>query len=153
MTWANTETRDTLGKTQDGWWLELQRYGAERVVPKKYTHVAAVWKPLYRTPLTESRYARQVEVIIPNHNRGNEVSWNMPIYPELWIGPMVDAAEVHAAVAAANLLPEPDYPTPPSHNYSHHNQIRQIKQRARELYCAAMNIAPPAPDDDADVPF
>ena len=44
LTWANTETRDTLGKTQDGWWLELQQYGAERVVPKQYTHIAAVWQ-------------------------------------------------------------------------------------------------------------
>ena len=31
MTWANTETRDTLGKTRAGWWLELQKYGADRV--------------------------------------------------------------------------------------------------------------------------
>ena len=95
MTWANTETRNTLGKTRDGWWLELQQYGAERVVLKRYTHIAAVWQPLYRTPLTDSRYARPVDVIIPNHNRGNELAWNTTVYPEFWIAPMVDPNEVH----------------------------------------------------------
>ena len=156
LTWANTETRDTLGKTQEGWWLELQQYGAERVVLKQYTHVAAVWRPLHRTPLNDSRYAGQVEIIVPNHKRGNDLTWNTQVYPEFWIAPQVNPDEVHAAVAAANLLPEPDYPEPPTamyDSYSHHTQVRKITEQARAIYFAAMNITLPAPDEDYDVPF
>ncbi len=157
MTWANTEIRDTLGKTKEGWWLELQRYGEDRVILKQYTHVAAVWQPLYRTPLTENRYARQVEVIIPNHQKRNPLTgYNpTPTYPEIWIAPMVDPNEVHAAVAAANLLPEPDYPEPPPayDNYSYHQELDQIRLQAREIYYAALNIPAPAPENEEDIAF
>ena len=152
MTWANTETRDTLGKTRDGWWLELQKYGAERLVLKRYRHIAAVWQPLYRTPLTDSRYARPVDVIIPTTTAamnwpGTPPSTRSSGSPPWWTLTKCMPPWPGQPAAGAGL------PAPPSHDYNYHHQLRQLKQQARELYCPAMNMVPPAPDDDADVPF
>ena len=96
MTWANTETRDTLGKTRDGWWLELQKYGAERLVLKRYRHIAAVCNhctaprsptAAMRARLTLSSPTTTAAMNWPGHHR----------LPGVLDRPMVDPNEVHAA--------------------------------------------------------
>ena len=121
-------------------------------MPKRYTHIAVVWQPLYRTPLTESRYARQVEVIIPNHNRGYELAWNTTVYPEFWLAPWW-------------MRPKSMPPWPPPTCCRNRTSLRRratttttttssggLRAGAGER-CAAMNMVPPTPDDDVDVPF